>query len=104
MRGYEDGTFRPDAVVTRAEMLVMAGNALRLEPLAQEAAASALRNVADRSRIPAWAAGYVSAAIARGLAGGRPDGSFGPAAAATRAEAAVLLMRMMDARDGSPSL
>ncbi|PLT44548.1 Chitinase [Paenibacillus pasadenensis] len=104
VRGYEDGTFRPDAVVTRAEMLVMAGNALRLEPLAQEAAASALRNVADRSRIPAWAAGYVSAAIARGLAGGRPDGSFGPAAAATRAEAAVLLMRMMDARDGSPSL
>ncbi|MFS0840363.1 FG-GAP-like repeat-containing protein [Paenibacillus sp. 1P03SA] len=88
--GYEDGTFRPGASVTRAELAVMLAKAVN------GSAAGAGENVAfaDEADIPAWARPYVQAAAERGLIDGRGGNRFAPNDQATRAEAAVLLVRL----------
>ena len=52
--GYEDGSFRPDAQTTRAEMASMIANALKV-PLD----ANAQTGFADDEDIPNWAKGAV---------------------------------------------
>ncbi|MFB7813398.1 S-layer homology domain-containing protein [Paenibacillus chitinolyticus] len=86
--GYEDGTFRPGADITRVEMAVMAARALKLpaKPTAQT-------GFADDGDIPAWARGYVGAAAGLGLVAGQGGGMFAPGDPATRAEAVTLLLR-----------
>ncbi|MEC0249184.1 S-layer homology domain-containing protein, partial [Paenibacillus chitinolyticus] len=85
---YEDGTFRPGADITRAEMAVMAARALKLpaEPTAQT-------GFADDGDIPVWARGYIGAAAGMGLVAGREGGIFAPGDPASRAEAVTLLLR-----------
>ncbi|NBD24523.1 S-layer homology domain-containing protein [Paenibacillus glycinis] len=91
--GYEDGTFRADRRITRAELATMAVRAMGWEPDAALALA-----FADAADIPAWASPYVALAAERKLVNGRGDDSFVPNGIATRAEAAELLMRMLDAK------
>ncbi|WP_217593325.1 S-layer homology domain-containing protein [Cohnella sp. GbtcB17] len=92
--GYPDGTFRPAANITHAEMAAMTFKASGLPPAAEPATA-----YEDDADIPAWARGAVSAAEKNGIivVGGRTDGDFAPGALATRAEAAVWIVRMLDA-------
>ncbi|MFS0840360.1 OmpL47-type beta-barrel domain-containing protein [Paenibacillus sp. 1P03SA] len=93
--GYEDGTFRPDAPVTRAEMLTLAAKAAKLQPVASDE----LRGLyADADEIPGWAAGYIAAAQQKGLVQGRGPGVFAPQGYTTRAEAVTLLLRMLEAK------
>lgn len=89
--GYEDGAFRPGAAVTRAELAVMLAKAVNGGPAAEAGKAPAF---ADEAAIPVWAKPYVQAAAERGLIDGRSGGEFAPGEKATRAEAAVLLVRL----------
>ena len=89
--GYEDGSFRPQAQVSRAEMAVMAARALGLHAAADGAADSGF---ADDRQIPAWAKGAAKALKEAGLAEGKEGGVYAPAASTTRAEAVTLLLRM----------
>ncbi|CAH1213359.1 hypothetical protein PAECIP111893_03675 [Paenibacillus plantiphilus] len=89
--GYEDGSFRPDAEITRAEMAMMLANASRLS-----LEANAATGFADDRDIPAWARGAVSAVKKRGLIQGKGSNEFDPDASTTRAEAATVLMRMLE--------
>jgi L-asparaginase type II len=88
--GYPGGDFRPSASVTRSEMAVMIAKALKL-PLDSSGASS----YSDKASIPAWAIGAVEALTAEGLMQGRSDNRFAPDATSTRAEAATLLMRVL---------
>ncbi|GAA3411098.1 hypothetical protein GCM10020370_57920 [Paenibacillus hodogayensis] len=84
--GYPDGTFRPDASVSRAEFTVMLGRTLHWReegPVRFE----------DRADIPAWAHGAVAAAVQAGVIGGYPDHTFRPAAGISRAEMAVMIAK-----------
>ncbi|MFS0722501.1 family 10 glycosylhydrolase [Paenibacillus sp. 1P07SE] len=90
VNGFEDGTFRPDALITRAEMTTMLGRALQL-PTGAEATP-----FADDQDIPAWAKDAVAAAAAEGLIQGRSGGRFEPQGSTTRAEAVVVLLRMTE--------
>ncbi|OXM82388.1 OmpL47-type beta-barrel domain-containing protein [Paenibacillus rigui] len=90
--GYEDGTFRPNAFVTRAEMITMAAKAFRLEPASPDAANAQFTDAAD---IPDWSKGYIAAARQKGFVQGREQGAFIPQAHSTRAEAVALLLRMV---------
>ncbi|MBV6717567.1 OmpL47-type beta-barrel domain-containing protein [Paenibacillus chitinolyticus] len=93
--GYGDGTFRPDAPVTRAEMLTLAAKAAQLQPVP----AGALHELyADADEIPGWAAGYVAAAQQKGLVQGRGPRTFDPLGYTTRAEAVTLLLRMLESK------
>ena len=90
IKGYADGTFRPDAEITRAEMAVMIANAL-----GQSIEANAATGFADDKDIPAWAKGSVAFVKQAGIVQGKGDNKFAPQDHATRAEAVTVLLNML---------
>ncbi|MEK8132602.1 S-layer homology domain-containing protein [Paenibacillus filicis] len=64
--GYEDGTFRLDADITRPEMAVMIARAL-----GQSIEAASATGFADDKDIPSWAKGAVAAMNQLGLIEGK---------------------------------
>ncbi|MDG0814462.1 S-layer homology domain-containing protein [Cohnella rhizosphaerae] len=86
VQGYEDGTFRADQAVTRAEAATLA---VRIAELS-----SAGQSAAYPDTIGHWAAASIAAAAKAGLVKGYGDGSFAPERALSRAEAAALLNRL----------
>lgn len=92
--GYPDGTFQPDATLTRAEAAVLLARALGLP--AQEYALGVGLSFADASAIPSWALRPVQVAVAAGLLQGDDSGNFRPGAPLTRAEGSVILYRLMN--------
>ncbi len=91
LKGYPDGSFRPDVAISRAEFVVLLVRALGRTPRERP------RPFSDAGEIPAWARPAVSEAVRRGLVEGYPDGSFRPGEPVRRAEAAVLLARAFGA-------
>lgn len=89
LNGYPDGTFRPQQEIDRAEMAVMLAKALKWETDIESDL-----NFSDRASIPAWAQSYVKAAHENGLLQGRGDNQFVPDGVTTRAEAAVVMLRL----------
>lgn len=88
--GYEDGTFRPDRPVTRAEMAKMIG-ALR----GAAASSSERTGFADDADIPDWAIAAVVDGVGHGIFQGRGGNRFVPNGIATRAEAVVVLLKTL---------
>lgn len=97
IQGYADGSFRPDAPVTREQMAVTLARALRLagSPAQSASGPAAGGGFTDAARIAGWATDAVAEAAATGLIAGMPDGSYKPQAQATRAEAAVVISRLI---------
>ena len=80
--GFEDGTFRPQSTVTRAQFCAMVATALDL-PAGQ-------RTFSDVAG-DAWYAGAVSAMADMGFLSGYGDGTFRPDATITQEQMAVIL-------------
>ncbi|CAH1217177.1 hypothetical protein PAECIP111892_04356 [Paenibacillus auburnensis] len=102
VQGYADGTFRPDAPITRQQMAVMAARALKLLQTASPgdaapSAASTPGSFSDAAGIASWAQEAVNTLTAGGIMRGLPSGSFAPEADTSRAEAAVILTRLLRA-------
>ncbi len=93
--GYEDGTFRAGAAVTREELAVLLTRALKLAGRPAEGTGTAAAAFTDSTSVSAWAKDAVRTAQAAGLVNGLEDGSFRPQAQATRAEAAVMIKRYL---------
>ncbi len=72
LKGFPDGFFRPDQMITRAQFAKVITIALRI-PEVKPAAVSFPDVAPDH-----WAYGYVEAAAKRGLLKGFPDGTFRP--------------------------
>lgn len=89
LEGYPDGTFRPQQPIIRSEMAAMIARAMKWEPTSEEHLA-----FADSAGIPSWARVYVEAVYVNGLMQGRVGEIFAPYDLATRAEAAVVLLRL----------
>lgn len=87
--GYVDGSFRPNAQITRAETAVMIARALQL-PLSTSAPTTGF---ADDETIPAWARSAIEAVRQMGIINGRGGNRFIPNGTTTRAEAVVMLLR-----------
>lgn len=85
--GYTDGTFRPDAPVTRAEFAAIAS---RFEKLTE--GTKSFSDVPDGY----WAAKYINFAATRGWVTGYSDGTFKPENYITRAEVAAVACRLLD--------
>ena len=90
VKGYSDGSFKPNNTITRAEAAVMIANTAKLS--ANEAGAYRFTDIGS---IPAWARGSVGAVVAAGYMTGYPDCSFGANASISRAEAVSSLNRML---------
>lgn len=152
IKGYEDGTFKPDQAVTRAEFAIMITRALGMQSSAgyqhhfsdvelnswyakeliialnngvtkgftasryaptqsipREQAAIMLANVSrnqstsnvqasfsDQNDIVSWAKEDVAYSVARGTLKGYPDGTFKPKSKITRAEATMMIYRLIN--------
>ena len=87
VRGYNDGTFRPNAPITRAEFAAIC---CRFEKLTS--------GTVTFSDVPAshWAAKSVTYAATRGWVTGYADGTFKPGNNITRAEVAAVTCRLLE--------
>lgn len=93
--GYEDGTYRPEKVVTRAELAKVVIIALGLENVADFAESMGIFSDMDGH----WAKKYVNVAASKGIIKGYPDGTFRPDATVSYAEAITLLVRALGYND-----
>ncbi|PHJ39841.1 hypothetical protein P378_01080 [Desulforamulus profundi] len=89
VKGYEDGTFRPDSTITREEVAAILVRAMKLQTTEQKLPFT------DRYKINSWARASVATASTYGLIKGLPDGTFRPDVTAGRAECAVMVYRML---------
>jgi uncharacterized repeat protein (TIGR01451 family) len=86
IKGYPDGTFRPQNQITRAEVAAMLSRIL----------GTGSSTGANFSDLPTnhWAYGYISAVVNAGLFNGYPDGTFRPDQSITRAELSKVMVLM----------
>ena len=87
--GYEDGTFKPDKTVSRAEFSKMINNAIKLTAAGN--AKADFKDVASKD----WFFNEVKKAENAGYITGYEDGTFRPSNSVTRQEAAVILSRIV---------
>ncbi len=87
LEGYPDGTFKPGASITRAELATIAARFDELESLETNAFPDAEGH---------WAEKYINSAAAKGWVDGYPDGTFKPDQYITRAEFVTLVNRVLE--------
>lgn len=97
VQGYADGSFRPNTPITREQMAVMVARALKLLPAEadlKEASDGSL-TFNDAAGISSWAKEAVATLEASGIMKGQSAGNFAPSSDTSRAEAAVILSRLL---------
>ncbi|MGG3452565.1 S-layer homology domain-containing protein [Paenibacillus rhizolycopersici] len=94
IRGIDDTLFAPDQPITREQMAVIAANALHLEK------PKSVLSFADGERISSWAKDAVQAVTEQGIFSGYPDRTIRPQDQATRAEAVMVIGRMIKMIEG----
>ena len=85
--GYEDGTFKPDGNITRAEFATIAVRFFE----ATYDGGDLFSDIAGH-----WAQDYINEAANAGIVDGYPDGTFRPQQLITRAEAMTMVNRTID--------
>ena len=92
---YNGGNFRPEKPIARYEIALMVTRALGqvIEAKLEEGLDLSFT---DNEEILDWMKGYVHMASKAGVVKGYPDGRFQPNKASTRAEAVVMVQRMLD--------
>ena len=84
--GYPDGTFRPNAPITRAEMSKIIALFAKLDKTNDR-----FTDIAGH-----WAEAYIKLAAGNGWIEGYPDGSFRPNQSITRAETVTMINRVLE--------
>lgn len=90
LTGYEDGSFQPNAPITRAEFAAIAVRFYENDSV--DYTDGTFSDITGSE----WFADAVQAAKEQGIIGGYPDGSFQPNKAITRAEACSIVNRTLD--------
>jgi uncharacterized repeat protein (TIGR02543 family) len=88
LHGYEDGTFRPNANMSRAELTAVMSRLLEIRT-------NVINNFTDVNS-GHWAYRYINNASSRGWIIGYEDNSFRPDNQITRAETVTVVNRVMD--------
>ena len=92
---YNEHKFQPEKAIARYEITLMADRALGLVYPATHEENIDL-SFTDKDTIQDWMRGYIKQATNVGILKGYPDGSFGPKKTATRAEAVVMVSRVVN--------
>ncbi|QNK57014.1 S-layer homology domain-containing protein [Paenibacillus sp. PAMC21692] len=92
VNGYEDGTFRPQKQVTRAEFAAMLARALQLP-----ASAAPKVEFDDHDKLQDWNRPHIYAAVEANLVNGYEDHTFRADQRITRTEMTVMLVRAKEA-------
>ncbi|GIO10655.1 hypothetical protein J19TS2_02100 [Cohnella xylanilytica] len=90
--GFADGTFRPGEKINRAEMAAMIARTQKFRSVD-----AASEPFADEETLPAWVREAAAAVREAGIVTGADGNRFAPNERASRAEAAAMLLRMLDA-------
>lgn len=94
--GYGDGTFRPNAVLTRAQFCKMAVYAMNgSSELGRYSTVTIFPDV----KPSLWAASYINMAAKKGVIAGFADGKFKPNQTVTAGQAVTILMRGLGYKD-----
>jgi hypothetical protein len=96
IRGYEDQTLRLDKPITRAEMIVILSRAVKLHITPDDTTM-----FSDDNKIAIWAKPAVAAAERQGFIKGKGGNRFAADDHATRAEAIVMLLAVLDGIESS---
>ena len=94
VNGFDDGTFQPNAAITREQMAAILRNYAAYKGL-DVTAADDLANYSDASSVSDWAKESIQWAVGSGLLGGYEDGTLRPQGTTTRAEVASVLQRAL---------
>ncbi len=103
LTGYEDGSFKPEATITRAEFATIV---IRMLGLAETATGGS--TVFPDVAADFWANGYIALATQQGIVNGYPDGTFRPEDPVKYEEAIKMVVAalgytpMADANGGYP--
>lgn len=89
INGYEDGTFRPDATISREETVAMV--ARRFPAFVNKPSLDLKTGYVDIDG--RWSSDYLHAVLRAGLLNGYSDFMFRPSAPITRADAALLILK-----------
>ena len=93
VNGYEDGTYKPEASITRAEIAKLLVEALGHGDLA-EGSASSFKDAKGK-----WYEGYAAIAQSIGITNGYPDGTFKGNNPVSYQEAVVMILRALGYTD-----
>ena len=93
IKGYEDGTFKPEDTISRAEFATIVTYLIGLQD-----AAELSKNVDSKFpdvKTNEWYTGFINIASNEGIIKGYPDGTFRPDADVTYAEAITMLVQAL---------
>ncbi len=93
--GYEDGSFRPDESITRAEFTALLVRAFALEEIPYS---GRFTDVSSSD----WYADIIETAYGHSLVSGTSESEFSPTAPITREQMAVMIMRAYHKAEGAP--
>lgn len=99
VEGKGDGTFAPDAPITRAQMCAIINRYLNYYKKGNKVTLSQTGSVSamsDQNTVPSYAVDAVKQCQRYGLINGYKDGTFRPNALSTRAHVAAVIYRMAD--------
>ena len=94
VNGMGDGTFQPNAAITREQMAAILRNYAAYKGM-DVTATGDLTHYSDANSISAWAKDSVEWAVGSGLIGGYEDSTLRPQGTTTRAEVASVLQRYL---------
>lgn len=96
VQGYPDGTYKPQNIVTRAEMAKLIVIAMGYNDAADiSKGVTMFKDVAANH----WASGYINVAASLGIIKGFPDGTFKPNDTVTYPQAVTMLVRALGYTD-----
>ncbi|SMB93216.1 S-layer homology domain-containing protein [Thermanaeromonas toyohensis ToBE] len=100
VRGVGNGKYEPERSITREEMAAMIARALSKKgfeiKLTEQQKKEVYSKYTDSDHVSGWAKDVLAACAELGLIKGRPGNSLAPQDEATRAEAIVILRRMLE--------
>lgn len=92
INGYEDGSFRPENEITRAEMAKLLVVSIGLEAAAKVSKGNTRFSDVNETH---WASGYINVAAEYNIINGYPDGTFAPDAPVQYSEATTMAVRAL---------
>jgi len=93
--GFPDGTFRPEAPITRQEMATMLYRYWKLRGGKYTAKDDVLAGYQDRGEVADWALEAMSWTVQSGIIVGMTPTTLNPAGSATRAQVALVLVNYL---------
>jgi hypothetical protein len=95
VQGYEDGRFGTNDDVSRDQIVTIIFRYAEQSGMDMSGRAD-ISGFADADAVPSWATDATAWAVNAGLIRGRDDNTLSPAAGATRAELATIMIRFLD--------